>query len=62
MLPLKKFSREFMSDASLAEVGGGGTPLDAMSILSFNYMGLGNTIAVNNLRNLVQSEAPSLIF
>lgn len=33
-----------------------------MSLLSFNCRGLGNTAAVNNLRNLVRREAPSLIF
>ncbi|XP_021747551.1 uncharacterized protein LOC110713405 [Chenopodium quinoa] len=33
-----------------------------MSILSVNCRGLGNTSAVDNLRNLVRREAPSLIF
>lgn len=35
MLPLKKFSREFMSDASLAEVGGGGNPVGRNEYLKF---------------------------
>lgn len=33
-----------------------------MSLIGFNCRGLGNTAAVNSLRNLIRREAPSLIF
>lgn len=33
-----------------------------MNLLSFNYRGLGNPFAVNSLRDLICTEAPSVVF